>query len=95
MTWGCHSRSNTSRRRQFYALFADCRAQAAEVFTEAPDGGFDLRDPAQQDRGTDIAPEAVYQCSAAVLTGASHSDINSSSSNVTVSEPPAISSEVV
>jgi len=54
-----HSRSNTSRPRYFYALFADRRAQAAEVFAEAPNGGFELRDPAQQDRGTEIGAHKV------------------------------------
>ena len=32
----CHSRSNTSRPWQFYALFADRRAQPAEVFAGGP-----------------------------------------------------------
>jgi hypothetical protein len=49
-----HTRSNASRPRQFYALFADRRAQAAEVFAEAPNGGFEPCDPAQQDRVTEI-----------------------------------------
>lgn len=33
-----HSRSNTSRPRHFYALFADRQAQSAKVFAEAPNG---------------------------------------------------------
>ena len=41
------------------------------------------------------AKRLLYQRSAAVCTGASHSDFSSSSSSVTVSEAPAISSEVV
>ena len=42
----------------------------------------------------DIGPAAAYQRSAAVCTGASHSAVSSSSSAVTVSEQPAMSSEV-
>ena len=49
-----HSRSRASHLRQVYALLADRRAQAAEIFAEAPNSGFELRDPAQQDRSTQI-----------------------------------------
>jgi hypothetical protein len=39
---------------QLQPLLADRRAQAAEVFAQAPDGGFELRDAAQQDSSAEI-----------------------------------------
>jgi hypothetical protein len=36
------------------ALLADGRAQVAEVFAEAPNGGLELRDAAQQDGSAEI-----------------------------------------
>ncbi len=43
-----HSGSNASCPWQLQPLLADCRAQSAEVFAEAPDGGLELRDAAVQ-----------------------------------------------
>ena len=48
------SGSNTALLRQLQPLRADCRPKTAKVFAEAPDGGFELGDPAQQNRSTEI-----------------------------------------
>ena len=50
----CRARADASRPRRLQPLLAHYRAKAAEVFAEAPNGGFELRDPAQQDRGTEV-----------------------------------------
>lgn len=48
------SGSNASRPWQLQPLLADCRAQSAEVFAEATDGGLKLRDAAEQDWRAEI-----------------------------------------
>ena len=45
---------NTSRPWQLQPLLADRRAKSAEVFAEASNGGFELRDAAQQDGSAEI-----------------------------------------
>ncbi len=57
----CRSRSNTSRPWLLQTLLADRRAKAAEVVAEAPNGGFELRDAAQQDRGIEIGAHSQVQ----------------------------------
>jgi hypothetical protein len=51
---GCGAPANAARPWPREPLLGHRRAKAAEVFAEASNGGFELRNPAQQDRGTEI-----------------------------------------
>jgi hypothetical protein len=51
-TRGARSRATDLRRLQRVA--ADHRPKTAQVFAEPSYGRFELRDPAQEDRGADI-----------------------------------------
>ena len=53
-----HSGSKTLRPWQLQPLLADRRAQSAEVFAEAPDGGLELCDAAEQDWSAEIGAHA-------------------------------------
>jgi hypothetical protein len=52
-------RSPALPRWSLQALLAHCGTQFAEIRAEAPDSGFEPRDPAQQDRGTEIGAHSA------------------------------------
>jgi hypothetical protein len=52
-----HTFSNASCSWQLQPLFVDRRTQAAQVVAEALNGGLELRDAAQQHRGTEVSAD--------------------------------------
>jgi hypothetical protein len=54
-----HSGASASGAWQLQPLLADRRAKSAQVFAEAPNGGLELRDAAQQDGSAEIGAHTM------------------------------------